>query len=234
MQAALRVSIARLRRHGCGCHLRAHVVAAGLECSVGQAPHHPRWHDDRPLGSDSSMEPTLHWRMLDRVWQVFGTRWIACSTLPRRMRLGCCCWTGSHRCCERARQRRRRGVDQRLGGRGWGGEPRGGSLEDRKAHWRVWMAAGTEEGQARRHRQVSWGSEVIKHVCWLATATEGPRSGRLRTLDLACLRVLAAGALSVGWRVASALFVERSTRDVGPPSRVDSMRPHSVGSAAKG
>ena len=44
---------------------------------------------------DSSMEPTFHWRMLDRVWQVFGMRWIACSTWQRRMRLGALlsnCW----------------------------------------------------------------------------------------------------------------------------------------------
>ena len=39
-----------VRRHGCGSHFRAHVAAAGPECSVGQAPHHPRWHDDRSLG----------------------------------------------------------------------------------------------------------------------------------------------------------------------------------------
>ena len=71
---------------------------------------------------------------------------------------------GSHGCCERARQRRHRGVDQRLGGRGRGGEPRGSPLEDRKAHRRVWLAAGTEEGQARQHRQVSWGREVLKQA----------------------------------------------------------------------
>ena len=38
-------------RNGRSGHLRAHSSAAGLECAVGQAPHHPHWHDDRPLGS---------------------------------------------------------------------------------------------------------------------------------------------------------------------------------------
>ena len=71
-----------------------------------------------------------------------------------------------------------------------------------------------------------FGRELVGCVCWLATAIEEPGSGRLRNLDLACLRVLAAGALSVGWRVASALYVERR------PSGVDRVRPHSVGSAA--
>ena len=40
-----------VRRHGCGYHFRAHVAAAGLEGAVCEAPHHPRWHEDRPLGS---------------------------------------------------------------------------------------------------------------------------------------------------------------------------------------
>ena len=34
--------------------LRAHVAAVGLERTVCQAPHHPRWHDDGPLGSGTA------------------------------------------------------------------------------------------------------------------------------------------------------------------------------------
>ena len=58
MQTALRGSHCQaqppqeavVRRYGCGCHFRAHVAVAGLEWSVGQAPHHPRWHDNRSAG----------------------------------------------------------------------------------------------------------------------------------------------------------------------------------------
>ena len=39
-----------VRRQRRGTHLRAHALAAGLGRAVGEAPHHPRWHEDRPLG----------------------------------------------------------------------------------------------------------------------------------------------------------------------------------------
>ena len=39
---------------------------------------------------------------------------------------------------------------------------------------------------------MSWGSEVLKHARWLATVFVGPGSGRLSTLDRACMRALAA------------------------------------------
>ena len=40
-----------VRRDRCGSHLRAQAAAAGLECAVCEASHHPRWHEDRPLVS---------------------------------------------------------------------------------------------------------------------------------------------------------------------------------------
>ena len=185
----------------------------------------------------SSMELTFDWRMQDRVCPVFGTRWIACSTWPRRMRLGARALGEMLLLDWKPRMPRASLALTTL----WRGP----------TTWWAWSGRRAARGFARGSRSASaslGGSWYGRRASAPASTSElGKRGFQARTLAGCCLRgtrvkepqhpgpgVLACPKGPVrGWRVVHAPSVVQRTKGVGLPSGVDCMAPHSVGSVAR-